>query len=372
MYVLHIIPGDLWAGAEAQVFYTLREIRRRSSVNIGVILFNKGELYYRLADMNIEVVILDENKYSSLSICCGVNKILMKKKPDIVHVHEYKSHILAVAAKYMSGSKCKILRTVHGRSLVAFNWRYLKSHVVLSIEDIVLRYFSPNIVAVSKDLEGSLSERYRRATVYQISNGVSTTFGCLVSREEIKRRFNVEADRFCIGTAARLESIKNLEMLIEAARLLEEKKEGINYCICIFGDGDLREELERKVAEYELEDKVALYGHHQDMVAIMRAFDVFVLTSRDEGLPISLLEAMSMGAVPVCTRVGGLKEVIEHGQDGFLVELDNARELAGTLAYIYKNREEMQRIRKNAFSKVVRDYSIEGCAEKLVKLYGSL
>jgi glycosyltransferase involved in cell wall biosynthesis len=372
MNIVHILPGDLWAGAEVQVFYTVREIIRLMNHEVTVILFNRGELYHRLSGEGVNILVFDENRHSSPVICRSIARALIEEKVDVAHVHEYKSHILTVLAKYLCGSHCTVIRTLHGRTSVPLGLKSIRSYVILKLEDVFLRYFTRHIVAVSIDLQRTLQDSFKRVNVYQINNGVSTKPYGIASREKMRREFGVGKNQLWIGTAARLEPVKNIEMLIEAAKLLAVKYSDVDFHISIFGEGELKEILKSRIDQEALTERVILHGHHDNILPVLDALDVFVLTSRHEGLPMSLLEAMSFGTIPVCTAVGGMKEVITHGEDGFLVDLDDAGKLAETLAYIYHNKNILRHINRNAIKKIERCYSIEKCVPKLLSLYESL
>jgi len=102
----------------------------------------------------------------------------------------------------------------------------------------------------------------------------------------------------------------------------------------------------------------------------MHAWDVFTLTSESEGLPMSLIEAMSVGVIPVCTRVGGVPEVIEDGMNGFLVESHNSQEMAGKILRICEyDSERIGYLKNNARKTVMERYSIQASLEKLMFLY---
>lgn len=369
MNILHVISGDLWAGAEAQVFYTVKEIKRKSKHILAVILFNKGELYYRLLNENIEVILIDENVNSSIAISRLIQHTLTSRHVEILHVHDYKSHILAAAAKFFSKSNCVLIRTIHGVTAVSFKWKNGKSYIILRIEKLLLKYFHCHLIAVSGDLESLLRKDCIKSNIHLINNGIDTNLSLLKSPTEIRKEFNITDDEFWIGTTVRLVSVKNIEMLIEAGRILANEHMDIKFRISIFGDGELRKNLESKIIQYGLMSKVLLHGYHNNILPVINAFDTFVLPSKHEGLPMSLLEAMSMGTISVCTKVGGMKEVITHGKDGFLVESNNARELAETLAYIYCNKNQLVYISNNAVNKVKSDYSIERCVIKLLSIY---
>ncbi len=372
MRILHVIPGDLWAGAESQLFYTLREIKRRKELSITTVVFNRTQLYHRLKEEDIKVVVFDENKHSSIEICRFIARLLSANNIDIIHTHEYKSHILGITAKAIALKHCPIVRTLHGRTSVSLTPKSIKSWFVLNIDRLFLRFFTQNILAVSDDLQSILINEYSRPLIYHINNAVRINRQDLSGVGAVRKNFGIPDSDFWVVTAARLVSIKNLNMLVEAVRLLDKKDRNRSFTVSIFGDGEMRESLEKQVKDYSLGGRVRFHGHYNEIYSVFNAADVFTLTSHHEGLPMSLLEAMSLGAIPVCTAVGGMKEVISHRENGFLVELGDNEKLADVLELIMNNEDKMEKIRDNAIRTISERYSLQKATTQLAELYENI
>jgi glycosyltransferase involved in cell wall biosynthesis len=370
MKIAHIIPGDLWAGAEAQVFYTLKELNTRFKYDIIAILFNEGELYKRLSGNGIRIFIIDERRYSGLEICRQLENLLKTHAPDVIHVHEYKSHILTSIAVCFSKQSCKIVRTIHGLTSIPFDLKCLKASLIFLAEYFLLMFKTDCIVAVSRSIEAIFKKRFKRVQICQINNAIHFPLCINKSQEQIRNQFGISHDTFWIGSAARYVPVKNLDMLIEAARLLQGSN--MNYRVSIFGEGYMRGQLQEKIDRYKLGKTVWLHGHHEDILPVLKALDVFVLTSKHEGLPISLLEAMAVGTIPVCTNVGGMQEVIENNKSGFLLEPNDVEALVDRLVSLHANKLENSVIKQSAIERIRESYSIEKTINSLNSLYQSI
>ena len=135
-------------------------------------------------------------------------------------------------------------------------------------------------------------------------------------------------------------------MLIKSFRYIQnEFKDAELY---IYGEGELRAELEELVKSYNLQEKVYMPGNILDIHSEMAKADVFVLTSNYEGLSNALLEALSMGLPCIATNVSGVEEYIENGVNGLIVDKENVIELNSAIEYIFKNPEISQSIGKKA------------------------
>ncbi len=372
MKIIHIITGDLWAGAEAQVFYYLKELIKEPTHSVKCILFNNGELMSRLSAIGIQVVLIDESKYSFLSQLRCLRRLLNLTKPEIVHVHDYKTQVLANLAAMFGNTKFKMIRTVHGLTVIPFNIKMIKSWIVVFAEGLFLKFMTDCIIAVSEDIEMIFKRKYPRTHISQINNAIEIPRFIPNSPELMKEKYSIPDNAFWIGTAARYVEVKNLEMLIETARIMAETNEKIEFKVSIFGDGKLKNKLTNLIARYNLTDFVQLHGHTNDILSIFNAIDVFVLTSIHEGLPISLLEAMASGAVPICTSVGGMKEVIENEKNGFLIGSNNPRELAQKIMLLYKSPDRRNLMSTNAKKRIRELYSIEMNTRKLISTYNHI
>lgn len=373
MKIVHIMTGDLWAGKEAQLFYSLKAMNARSPHDIVAVMFNDGVLYKKLSSAGITTLLIDEAAYNGFRICKQLAAILKKIRPEIVHVHDYKSHILAASATTIFFAKCKIVRTIHGLTPVPFKLRNFKSYTMLQLEKMFLNKYTDALIAVSKDIEMLFRKAYPNTRVSQIYNCIDFPLYPKSSNGEIRKELNIGIDSFWTGLAARLVPIKNIDMIINAARILVEKNlDDLNFRISIFGEGPLKESLQNRIDKHGLKDVVKLHGHREDILSVMNSLDVFVLTSRHEGLPMSLLEAMALGTVPVCTRVGGMQEVIIDGESGFLVELDDAEGLAEILHFLQTHKHELRMIGNNAMQRIKENYSIDQSVEATLSLYETI
>ena len=171
-------------------------------------------------------------------------------------------------------------------------------------------------------------------------------------------------------TAARLVEPKNLELLIEAGRLLQEMN--FIFKISIFGDGPLYKKLKSKIKEYHLEDIILMHGFSNNMPRIIRLFDVFILTSKHEGLPMALLEAMALKTPVICTAVGGMKEVMKDGINGLLIRSDDPYNIVEAVLRIKNSPNLSRKLAENAKKTIEKEYSITRNVEKLIFSYEQL
>ncbi|MCW8855339.1 MAG: glycosyltransferase family 4 protein [Gammaproteobacteria bacterium] len=372
MNVMHIMTGDLWAGAEVQLYETILNTPIEIRDEIIVVLFSQGELAKKLSDNKISINVIDEDECNSLSIIAQLVYYINIKEPSVIHVHDYKSHVIASIAIYKSLSNPVVVRTLHGLKVVPKTLKMLKSYALSIVENIVLRYKTDCIIAVSKDIEKILVKKYRSVRVEQISNAISI----IEDKSEdykikIREKYNIEDDQLWIAATSRLVGIKNLKMLIDA--IAKIKPYDINgFVVSIFGTGPLKNDLQKQIDDYNLANVIRMHGHVIDIVDVMPGFDVFVNTSIHEGMPMSVLEAMSCSVPPVCTSVGGMKEIIQNTHNGMLVELNDVDALADVFVLLKRNKKLRKLIGSAARARIINNYNITKSINKLNDVYESL
>ena len=166
-----------------------------------------------------------------------------------------------------------------------------------------------------------------------------------------------------------------MPVLVQACKVLDER--GYDFRCIIAGDGPQRALLEQQIAEYQLEDKVQLVGvvFQEQLFGYLNRADVFALpcvTTSDgeqDGIPVVLMEAMSMGIPTVSTYVSGIPELIQDGESGLLVREKDPVALADGLQRLLQDRELGARLGENARQKVVREFDIEKNARQLTALF---
>jgi glycosyltransferase involved in cell wall biosynthesis len=369
--VCHIISGDLWAGAEAQAFHTLSDLQKQKKADLAVILFNDGILRQRLRDNGIETIVIDENKHNALVMAMILTRLICKMRPAIIHVHAYKEHILGQIANMLNFNRSTMVRTFHGLSDVPKGLsliKHIQSSIMYRIEKWFLNLGSNlYIIAVSQDLQNFLKRSFPKATIMQIYNGIPRIDKKLINKKEIRSEYGVREDTFWIGTFARLAKPKNLGLLIDAGK--ELRLQGNDFRISIFGEGPLKQKLQTQIDQNNLQDHVKLEGFKINIIPMLASIDLFVLCSLHEGLPMSLLEAISLEVPVVCTDVGGIKEVITQNHSGLLVPSNDHHRLTEAINKLIKNEALRDKFTSNAKKVVEQAFYVDNTNKKLIDLY---
>jgi glycosyltransferase involved in cell wall biosynthesis len=173
-----------------------------------------------------------------------------------------------------------------------------------------------------------------------------------------------------VGNVAALVPHKGQRYLVEAAHLLMSRVPDARFLI--FGEGELRDHLEKQIREYTLEKHVLLAGFRTDVLGCMKHFDLFVMSSVTEGLGTSLLDAMACGRPIVATATGGIPEVVEDGVTGLLVPPRDAHALADAIARLLSDEALRLRMCAAGLSRVRERFTVERMVAETAAVYARL
>ena len=251
--------------------------------------------------------------------------LFRKLRPDIVHTRNW-TCIDAIIGARLAGVPV-VIQGEHGRDAADPEGRNPRRKQVRRI----LSPFVTEFVTVSRDLARWLVEQVRvpAQKVRTIYNGVDTGRFSQGDRATARQRLGIPEDWAVAGTVGRLDPVKDQVGLIRAFAQTENTGKS---ALVIVGDGPSRGQLEAVLKELGVGERVRLLGERDDIPAILRALDVFVLPSLGEGISNSILEAMATGLPVIATRVGGNGELVQDGITGRLIESRHPQVLAEALA----------------------------------------
>jgi glycosyltransferase involved in cell wall biosynthesis len=253
----------------------------------------------------------------------AVTALCRELQPSIVHSHGYRSDVVGAAGARTAG--VPTVSTVHG--FTGGGW---KNRMYERVQCRALRSFDA-VVSVSSPLAEQLSiAGIPRDRLHVVPNayGGRTAFA---APDEARRALGVPPGVRHVGWIGRLGREKGADVLIDSLRRLAER----DLVVSIVGDGRERRALERQVAALGLEGIVRFHGTMPDAARLVRAFDVVVLSSRTEGTPIVLLEALAAGVPVIASRVGGIPDVVSE-REAMLVPPEQPDLLASALAAVLR------------------------------------
>ena len=224
-------------------------------------------------------------------------------------------------------------------------------------------------IGVSEDVSNSIRSNINpEIPVKTILNGVNTESFTPTGEREIREFYNIPDDSIVIGNVAVFRFQKRLKEWLQVFEKIKSTHADKVYGI-IVGAGPLEAEINAELEKLNLVDSVFFPGLKTNVKPYFEAMDIFMMSSSFEGLPIALLEAMSMECAIISTNAGGIKEVIRDGQDGLLCDVDNWIELETLAAKLIKNRELLKKLKVNARERVKDEFSMVKMVKELEENY---
>ncbi|QSQ09405.1 N-acetyl-alpha-D-glucosaminyl L-malate synthase [Koleobacter methoxysyntrophicus] len=294
-------------------------------------------------------------------------KLLFKNPFDVVHCHGLKAALLGGIAAGLTGYK-NCIYTVHND--VSFDAGQRIKKKGYETAERFSSYFFRYIIAVSEGLKRELTSKrgIPEEKIKVIPNGIDVKrYKTSGNVNRIKEQMGIPKNSRVIGTIARFAPQKDLSTLLRAVSRLISLVPDVRFIMV--GDGPLRPQLEKEAENLNIRDKVIFTGYRHDIPKILGIMDVFALSSRTEGMPITVLEAMVMEKAVVATGVGGIPEVVKHGVSGILVNPGDEAALAGGLLRVLNDKELAQALGSAGKKTILERYTVEKMLESTERLY---
>ncbi len=316
-------------------------------------------------------------------------------RPSIIHTHTAKAGTLGRLAGMLwnafhaGGGKVLLIHTFHGHVFHSYFGRW-KTRLFLSIERFLAR-FTHCIVVISPAQKRDICGRYGIAPPGKVAIvPLGFDLGPFARVEENPhapgvpgRDSSPKARPLRVGIVGRLAPVKNHRLLLKAAARLHHEGPPGGFRFCVVGDGELRDSLERETRELGLSHAVTYWGWRQEMAPVYADLDAVVLTSNNEGTPVSLIEAMAAARPIVATAVGGVPDLlgrevevlgkgVSRAERGLLVPPEDERALVHALQYLRDREEEAAAMGERARTHAVTAFGLERLVKDLEGLYREL
>ena len=320
--VLWLIKGLGPGGAEQLLVNQARVLDPAAlAVEAAYLVPWKNHLVPALAAAGVPATCLDGPREWDLRWARRLRRQLRRRPVEVIHVH----------SPYVAGVTRLVVRTLPRRVRPAIVYtehnRWPRHSRATRILNRLTMPLDDLDVAVSADVRATIPPRLaRRVEVIEHGVDLEAVRTRLAHRLAVRAELEVGDDDVVVGIVANFRREKAYEVFLAAAAEAAATDDRLRFVSV--GQGPLEEEMRALAVRLGLGERVRLLGYCEDAVRVMSAFDVFTLSSRHEGLPVSLMEALALGLPVVATAVGGIPEAVTDGVEGLLVPPDDPAALA--------------------------------------------
>jgi glycosyltransferase involved in cell wall biosynthesis len=362
MKILHVISSGGMYGAEAVILNLARMMREGTHSSVLGVFANSAnpnlQLHEAATAEGIESHVIACNGQIDLTTVGAIRKLVRQTGADVVHAHGYKADIYTWLA--LRGRGVPLVSTCH-------TWYDTDRMVSLygKVDRLVLRGYT-RVVAVSDEVKQRLlGAGVREERISIVRNGIDLR---PFARAIPSPADAVQPERdLVLGLVGRLAWEKGVDVFLAAAAQVAGEFSAARFVVA--GDGPDREALAAQIAALGLRERAMLAGRRDDMAAVYASFDVMVSSSRQEGLPMAILEGMASGLPLVATAVGDVPTVVRDGVTGLLVPPDDAERLAAAMLELLRDAALRARLGAAARRLIAEEYSAQRMVADYLQVY---
>jgi glycosyltransferase involved in cell wall biosynthesis len=371
--IFYCVTKGVWGGAQRYV-YDLATTLPKEIYDVAVILGEEGTLHERLKDSGIKTFVLgqftrDIKIWKDFLGLIKLAKIFKKERPDIIHVNSSKMGLIGTVAGRIAGVP-KIVFTGHAW---AFNEdrSKLQKRILYFLHKLTIKLADVTIV-----VSATTQRQIPVNKTVVIKNGIEEIdfVDKESARTELRKNLTATADidgRTWVGTISELHKNKGLKYIIEALYSLKMERgdEAPIPLLIVIGEGERREKLQERINRYGLQNDIFLIGRVENASSLVKAFDIFTLTSITEALPYVILEAGQAGLPIIASAVGGIPEIIDDMDSGILVRPKEPEEIKKSISYLIDHPDKMADFGRKIRQKVLEKFNKEEMVKETIKLY---
>jgi glycosyltransferase involved in cell wall biosynthesis len=356
------VVGELGkGGAEYQLHELLRHLDRRAFEPRVIVLAAGGYWAEPIRALGIPVVELPRTGSFDPRRLGRLRRELRTFAPDILHTIMWSGNSYGrLAALFL---RIPLVIAAERNVIRRPRWQVLLERALDRVTDAYL--VNCEAVAVELSERGGLPRRKIRVVPNGIDLGALPPFAA--DRHAARRAAGLAPDRRLVAQVGRLAPQKDYPTFLRAAALVAREEPDVDFLAV--GTGELRAELEALAAEIGLAARVHFTGLRHDVPALLAGVDVLALTSRYEGLPNVVIEAMATGAVVVATDVGGCRDLVVPGETGLLVSPGAPEEVAAAVLRVLRDPERARGMAVAARRRVEAGFTVEAMARRTVEAY---
>lgn len=360
--VLHLVTSLRLGGAERQLVTLLGAMDRTHFEHTVASIQSDGPLAAEIENLGLPLIHLDFRQRHLARTLVRLHNLMRDRSIDVVHAHLHLAAVLGRVASVGTGVE-RFFFTEHSdvasRSRVA-RWT-----------ERALRQRTTRKIAVSEaQRQNSIHfEHYAPDAVITIENSIPTASFArdAARRARVREEWGLHADHVVVGNVANHTDQKRIDRLIDRFAHVAKTRE--SAVLVLVGDGPLHADLRARASETGLGERILFLGRRLDVANVLAGLDVFAITSRWEGLPINLLEAMGASLPVVATDVGGIAQTLDDGASGFVFDQDDATSYQGALARLLDDESLRESMGHRGRAIIEAHHDADRNARRLERLY---
>lgn len=356
--ILHVSTPKSWRGGENQCYF-LMEYLKSEDVNQHILCSRGGVMDERRKQLGIKGKAINKLTSLDLHFAYSIKKYCEKYKISHVHCHDAHAHTFAFLSVLLFKNKSKLI---------------ISRRVDFPIKDSFfskLKYNHPSIKAIlcvsDAIKEITAKDIKNKSLLHIVYSGVDMEkFNVSEKQNILRNEYKIPSDILLIGNTSAIAPHKDYFTFIATAKELLKLESKVVFFI--IGDGPLNQEIQQKIVAENLSDKIIMTGFRNDIVAVLPALDIFLMTSETEGLGTSLIDAMLAKVPIVATHAGGIPELINHKKNGLLADVKDAKQLAHLLNELIKNPDLKKEVIENA-QQMAKKFDKKITGSKTLEIY---
>ncbi|MEM6322019.1 MAG: glycosyltransferase family 4 protein [Bacteroidota bacterium] len=357
MKILHFSSALSWRGGEQQIAYLYEELAAKG-IKQWIFCVQKSALAAHCLQNNIPHFTYQKRFSVNPIVAFQLKKIIQQQSIDLVHLHDAHAHTFAFMSTFL-GVKNPFVLSRRVDFPVKNNWLSIRKYNHPAIK---------KIISVSRKVQEVLAPAISdKEKLIVIHSGIDIEKFQFSNANILRNQYLIPSKVPIIANVAALAAHKDYYTFVDTAAVLLHKNPSLKFLI-IGADGGEAANISNYIAQKELEKDIILTGFRTDISQILLEIDVFLFTSKEEGLGTAVLDALASGVPVVATAAGGVPEIIEDGVNGFLVPIGAAEELARKVVHLLKDSETRQRFIQHGKETTER-FSKRRMAEETLKMY---
>ncbi|WLD93008.1 glycosyltransferase family 4 protein [Alkalihalobacillus sp. AL-G] len=359
--VLQFMSTSDFGGTESIVYSLVSNMDSSRFASEVCILDDDGPILEKLIKKNIKAKCFYFNKTNKIKALIKLFIHFTKNRYDIVNIYGFRANMLLRPICYLTGNRT----IVTGQRSIDQNRKKWQSYTDKMTSIFVKRYIANSLAAIEMLKR---REKITEGKLTCIPNGVDLEkFQRKENNPYVRKEFGINSDTNIITMIGNLRSVKGHIYLIKAIASLENTEK--NFKVFIVGKGDLDKSLKKLTKDLKIEHLIYFLGFREDIPQIIKESNIVILPSLWEGLPNALIEAMAGKKPIIGTSVGGIPELLEHGENGLLIRPKNIDDIIHSIRTLINNPKLAETMGENGFMILKKRYLLNSMVTKFEDEY---